>query len=301
MKVDFTTDDSNPASNLAVTPANLTSLPPGWTGPATFTCKTVSTGNGCELSLSYAPTTAGSGTFPLSFGYTNNSGVASTGIVNISYVASADNTVIATQSPSGTVNGVVGAPSQAVKVTFNSSDSNPVSKRGDHERPRRLATSGLERPGHLHVCSRPATPAMAANSAWHTPPSLSASGSLQLNYSFKAHSGTTKTGSITILYVATTHNVLSATQDPSGTIGAVVNSGSVPVTLTFTTNDGNPATAVTITSGLSTLSASFPGWSGPATFSCASASTGIGCQLPLTYAPTVNGSGSVALGYSYLR
>ena len=76
----------------------------------------------------------------------------------------------------------------------------------------------------------------------------------------------------------------------------MVNSGSVPVTLTFTTNDGNPATAITITSGLGTLPS---GWSGPATFSCASASTGTGCQLPLTYAPTVNGSGSVALGYSY--
>ncbi len=298
VKVDFTTDDSNPASNLAVTPANLTSLPPGWTGPATFTCKTVSTGNGCELSLTYAPTQAGSGTFPLSFGYTNNSGVASTGTVNISYVASADNTVIATQLPSGTVNGVVGAPSQAVTVTFNSSDSSPVSNVA--------ITSGL---GALPVgWTGPATftCASASNtgsgcqlSLAYAPPAVT-SGSLQLNYSFVAHSGSTKTGSITIQYVATTHNTLNATQLPSGTIGAVVNSGSVPVTLTFTTNDGNPATEITITSGLSTLSTAYPGWSGPGSFSCASASTGTGSQLALTYAPTVNGSGSVALGYSYL-
>ena len=67
VKVDFTTDDSNPASNLAVTPANLTSLPAGWTGPATFTCATVSTGNGCELSLTYLPTLSGSGTVDLEF------------------------------------------------------------------------------------------------------------------------------------------------------------------------------------------------------------------------------------------
>jgi hypothetical protein len=86
-------------------------------------------------------------------------------------------------------------------------------------------------------------------------PAAAASGSLQLNYSFQAHSGTVKTGSVTIQFVATTHNVLVTTQDPSGTIGAVVNSGSVPVTLTFTTNDGNPATAVTITSNMSTLPA----------------------------------------------
>ena len=299
VKVDFTTDDSNPATNLAVTPANLTSLPAGWTGPATFTCKTVSTGNGCQLSLTYAPTQAGSGTFPLSFGYTNNSGVAATGTVNISYMASADNTVIATQSPSGTVNGVVGAPSQAVTVTFNSSDSNPVSNVA--------ITSGLSTlpagwsgPATFTCASASNTGNGCQLSLAYAPPAA-ASGSLQLNYSFQAHSGTTKTGSVTILFVATTHNILSATQDPSGPIGAVVNSGSVPVTLTFTTNDGNPATAVTITSDLSTLP---PGWSSPVTGTgtviCASASTGTGCQLMLTYAPTVNGSGSLALGYSYL-
>jgi len=297
VKVDFTTDDSTPASNLAVTPSNLTSLPAGWTGPATFTCKTVSTGNGCELSLTYAPTTAASGTVTLNFGYTNNSGVAATGTVTITYAASADNTVIATQSPSGTVNAVVGAPSQAVTVTFNSSDSNPVST---------LAiTSGL---GTLPVgwtgpatftCASASNTGSGCQLSLAYTPLAATSGSLQLNYSFHAHSGTTKTGSLTILYVATTHNTVGTTQSPSGTIGAVVNSGSVPVTLTFTTNDGNPATAITITSGLSTLSASFPGWSGPATFSCASASTGTGCQLALTYAPTINGSGSVALGYSY--
>jgi hypothetical protein len=126
-------------------------------------------------------------------------------------------------------------------------------------------------------------------------PSAAASGTLQLTYSYNANSGNAKTGSVSIAYVATTHNNLVVTPSPSGSISAVVNSGSVPVTLTFTTDDGNPATAITIT-GLGTLPA---GWSGPATFSCASASTGTGCQLPLTYAPTVNGSGSVALGYSY--
>jgi hypothetical protein len=299
VKVDFTTDDTNPASNLAVTPANLTSLPAGWTGPATFTCKTVSTGNGCELSLNYAPTTATSGTVTLNFGYTNNSGVAATGTVKISYAASADNTVIPTQSPSGTVNAVVGAGSQAVKVTFNSSDSNPVSNVAITSGLGASLPTGWTGPATF-TCVSASNTGNACQLSLAYAPLAAASGSLQLNYSFKAHSGTTKTGSVTILYVATTHNVLGTTQAPSGTIGAVVNSGSVPVTLTFTTNDGNPATAVTITSGLSTLSTSYPGWSGPATFSCASASTGTGCQLMLTYTPTVNGNGSVALGYSYV-
>jgi hypothetical protein len=299
VKVDFTTDDTNPATNLAVTPANLTSLPAGWTGPATFTCKTVSTGNGCELSLTYAPTLAGSGTVTLNFGYINNSGVAATGTVNIAYAATADNTLNYIQSPSGTVNAVVGAGSHAVTVTFNSSDSNPVSHVA--------ITSGLS--SLPAGWSGPAT--FTCVSAGHTGngcqlslaynPPAAANSSLQLNYSFQAHSGTTKTGSLSILFVATTHNILGAAQDPSGTIGAVVNSASVPVTLTFTTNDSNPATAVTITSDMSTLPL---GWSslvtGTGTVICASASTGTGCQLALTYAPTVNGSGSLALGYSYL-
>jgi len=302
VKVNFTTDDTNPASNLAVTPANLTSLPAGWTGPKTFTCTTVSTGNGCELSLTYAPTQAGGGTLTLNFGYTNNSGVASTGVVHITYTSSGDNTVIATQSPSGTVNAVVGAGSQAVTVTFNSSDSNPV--------------SNVKITGGLGGALPPALPAgwtgpaaFSCASAGNTGngcqlslaynPGAVANSSLQLNYSFVAHSGTTKTSSLTILFVATTHNTVSATQLPNGTIGAVVNFGSVPVTLTFATNDGNPATALTVTSGLSTLAAAFPGWSGPASFSCPSVNAGTPCQLALTYQPTVNGSGSVALGYSY--
>jgi len=92
-------------------------------------------------------------------------------------------------------------------------------------------------------------------------PPAAASGTLQLMYSYNANSGTAKTGSVSIPYVATTHNNLVVTQNPSGSISAVVNSGSVPVTLTFTTDDGNPATAITIT-GLGTLPA---GWSGPAT------------------------------------
>jgi hypothetical protein len=201
--------------------------------------------------------------------------------------------VIGTSSPSGTVNAVVGQGSGTVTVTFNTNDGNPASNVA--------ITSGL---GTLPSdWSGPATFTCASVSTGSGcllnltyAPSTIASGTLQLNYSYNANSGTAKTGSVMIPYTATTNNNLVVTPSPSGSISAVVNSGSVPVTLTFTTDDGNPATAITITSGLGTLPA---GWSGAATFSCASASTGTGCQLALTYAPTVNGSGTVALGYSY--
>lgn len=293
VKVDFTTDDTNPASSLTVTPANLASLPAGWTGPATFTCATVSTGNGCELSLTYAPTQTGTGTVTLNFGYTNNSGVAKTGSVNIAYAATSDNTVIGTPSPSGTVNAVVGQGTHTVTVTFNSNDGNPASNLGVTSGLGTLP-SGWSGPGTF-TCASVNTGNACQLSLTYNPPAA-ASGTLQLNYSYNANSGTAKTGSVMIPYAATTQNNLVVTQSPSGTISAVVNSGSVPVKLTFTTDDGNPATAITITSGLGALPA---GWSGPATFSCASAGTGTGCQMTLTYAPTVNGSGTITLGYSY--
>ena len=291
--VDFTTDDSNPASNLTVTPANLNSLPAGWTGPRTFACASVRTGNGCELKLVYTPTQTGSGTVALNFGYTNNSGVALTGSVNIAYATTVDNTVIGTPSPSGTINALVGQGSQTVTVTFNTNDGKPASN---------LAITGGLSP-LPSGWSGPATFTCASvntgNGCQLTlvySPYAVASGTLQLNYGYNANSGAAKTGSVSIPYTATTHNNLVVTQSPSGSISALVNSGSVQVTLTFTTDDGNPATAITITSGLGTLPS---GWSGPATFFCASASTGSGCQLTLTYAPTFNSGGIVALGYSY--
>jgi hypothetical protein len=47
----------------------------------------VSTGTGCQLSLSYAPTAADSGALTLDYTYTNNSGLAKTGTLTIGYSA----------------------------------------------------------------------------------------------------------------------------------------------------------------------------------------------------------------------
>lgn len=67
--------------------ANDTTLPAGWRAPGgTLACATTRTGNGCELSLAYAATPSIANTLTLNFGYTNNSGVARTGNVNIFYL-----------------------------------------------------------------------------------------------------------------------------------------------------------------------------------------------------------------------
>jgi hypothetical protein len=296
VQVNFTTDDGKTATKLSIT-SGLSTLPAGWTGPTSFTCASVSTGSGCQLSLTYKPTQTGSGpVVTLNFGYTNNSGAAKTGNVTITYMATVDNAVTYAYSPSGTVNAVVGG-NQTVTVTFNSNDGSPATNLQITSGLGASLPAGWSAPGTFTCTPVNPTGNACQLSLTYTPTAYVASGTLQLKYGYNANSGAAQTGSVMIPYTATTNNNVVVTPSPSGTVGAVVNSAAVPVTLTFTTDDFNPATAVTITSGLGTLPA---GWTGPASFSCPSASTGTGCQLALAYAPTVNGSGTVSLGYSYL-
>jgi hypothetical protein len=82
----FTTDDTYQATNMSIT-SDLTALPTGWSagGAASFACASVSTGTGCTLNLSYAPTATDSNTLSLGYAYTDNAGQAKTGTVMIQY------------------------------------------------------------------------------------------------------------------------------------------------------------------------------------------------------------------------
>jgi hypothetical protein len=72
---------------LSVT-SGLTTLPADWSAAPSFTCASVSVGTTCQLSLTYAPTGAESGTLTFGFAYTNNAGIAKTnGIVQVMYTA----------------------------------------------------------------------------------------------------------------------------------------------------------------------------------------------------------------------
>jgi hypothetical protein len=83
--VTFTTDDGNVASGLS---ADLSALPLGWTAPASsFTCASVSVGATCQVSLTYAPTAAASGTLAFGFSYVNSAGTSKTGTVSVPYTA----------------------------------------------------------------------------------------------------------------------------------------------------------------------------------------------------------------------
>jgi hypothetical protein len=127
-------------------------------------------------------------------------------------------------------------------------------------------------------------------------PTGAGSGTLTLLYSYVDDSGNAKTGSVGIMYRATTSNSIVATPSPTS-LGVYIGSSN-PVTFTFTTDDGNPATMLSITSDLTALPT---GWStGASSFSCATVSTGTGCQLALTYAPNAPASGTLSLSYAYL-
>lgn len=63
VSVSFSSSDGEMTRSLVVN--EMSSLPAGWSGPASFDCATVSTGSGCVLNLKYAPSAAASGTLNL--------------------------------------------------------------------------------------------------------------------------------------------------------------------------------------------------------------------------------------------
>jgi hypothetical protein len=292
--VTFDTDDGKTASKLLVTTA-LGALPAGWHSAAgSFQCATVSTGNGCQLMLTYAPTVLGNGTLTLNYAYDDDTGVAQTGTLNLPYEAATNDNVTATPSPTGQINAVVGSGTQSVTVVFTTDDGRLAT---DLQVTSGLATlpAGWTSSANPFAC----TTLSSGNGCQLTlnfSPLAAAAGTVTLNYSYKNNANQTKTGSLAIPYRATTDDTIAGTPSPSSSL-AVITGTSTPVTVSFATDDGNPASELTITSGLSALPA---GWTSSATtFSCATVSDGTVCQLPLNFAPTAVGSGTLALGFSY--
>ena len=96
---------------------------------------------------------------------------------------------------------------------------------------------------------------------------------------------------------STAANNVVASLSPSGEVDAAIGGSKQSVTVTFTTDDGNAATALSVTN----LAALPAGWSSTAAgLSCAVVSTGSGCQLPLAFSPTAMSSGTLTLNYNYV-
>jgi hypothetical protein len=288
--VTFTTADGNTASGLSVIDG-LAKLPAGWSSSATaFGCDSVSTGNGCQLQLKFAPTALGAGTLTLRYSYTESSGAINFGLVNIPYAATSNDSVMGTVAPTGQIVAMLGSPSQPVAVTFTTDDN-------------RLATAlqltnlsalpaGWSATAPTFGCSALVSGNACQLMLGYAPTGVD-NGTLTLNFSYMNNANEAKTGSVAIDYRTTTNDNVIATVAPLSLAVAV---GSInPVVVTFTTDDGNLATA--LAADLSSLPADWS--SGSVSLACAGVSVGASCQVSLTYAPTVAAGGTLAFGYSY--
>lgn len=293
--VTFDTDDGNPASSLTLT-SSLTALPPGWSSPdSSFTCTTVSTGNGCQLPLSFQPTTAGSGTLALSFSYVDDSGTAKAASLSIPFAATTNDSAVASTSPSGQIVAVAPSGAQNVAITFTTDDGNPASGLSVTSSLSSLP-SGWSASAQSFSCSTLSTGNGCQLTLLYAPASAG-SGMLQLTYAYTNDAGKAKTGTVSIPYAATIHDDVTATVSPTGQITAIAPTGQQAVQVTFDTDDGNTATALSLTTALTSLPS---GWSSTSSsFSCSTVSTGDSCQLPLTFAPSTAGAGTLSLDYQY--
>ena len=294
VSVTFTTDDGKPAAGFYVM-SDLTAMSPGWTSASkSFSCGSVSTGNGCELHLTYAPAALTSGTVTLNYAYDDASGAAKTGSLNLPYAATTNDNVAGTASPSGQINAVVGQGAQAVSVTFTTDDARTATAL--------QLTSSLTAlpPGWSSTDAAFACSSVTTGNACQLPlmyvPTAAGSGTLTLAYAYKNNAGVARTGSVNIAYRATTNDNIVGTPNPSPPLAVAV-AGSKAVNITFTTDDGNPASNLSVTSDLSALTG---GWSSAAaSFACANVSTGTGCNLGLTYAPTAAATSTLSITYKY--
>jgi hypothetical protein len=291
--VSFNTEGGKTATGLSLL-TDLTKLPPGWSSAAkTFGCDSVSTGNGCQLQLQYAPTALTAGTLTLRYEYDDSSGVPNFGVVNIPYAATTNDNVAGTAAPSGQITAMLGSPSQPVSVTFTTDDG-------------RLATAlqltsnltalppGWSATSGVFNCSVVTSGTTCQLMLAYAPTGVD-NGALSLGYTYVNNAGQSKSGTVGIPYQTTTNDNIVGTANPTA-LAAVTGSSNV-VTVTFTTDDGNFA------SGLSADLSALPlGWTAPASsFACASVSVGATCQVSLTYAPTAAASGTLAFGFSYVN
>ena len=295
VNVNFTTDDGNAATNLTITTA-LGSLPAGWhTTSSAFTCNLVSSGNGCQLALSFAPTAAATGLLALDYSYTDDSGAARTGTLNIPYSTTSNGTVAASVSPAGQVNAVNASGNQSVTVTFATDDGKTATNLillSDLSKLPSGWTAGTSKltcgnVGGGNGCQ------LTLNYA----PTALGSGTLSLNYSYMDAGGTYNVGSFNVPYAATTNDNVVGTAAPTGQITAVATETTPTVAVTFATDDGRPATALNVTTNLASLP---DGWvSGSSPFTCSGVNGGTSCVLSLTFAPQAAANGTLMLAYSY--
>jgi hypothetical protein len=208
-------------------------------------------------------------------------------------ITGTDNTVSGIASV-GSLSVVVGA-TQTISVTFTSADGLPLTAfsvygslgtlPADWSAPSTLTCANV---GAGSGCVLTLTVA----------PTTIETGTLTLECVYVDNAGLPRTPGpcLTLAYASTATNNVVTSLSPSGEVDAAIGGRKQSVTVTFTTDDGNAATALSVT-GLTALPA---GWSSTAAGSCAVVSTGSSCQLPLVFSPTAASNGTLTLNYNYL-
>ena len=292
--VSFATDNGIAATNLNV--AGLT-LPAGWSGPATgLACSIVSSGNGCQLVLGYAPQVAGSGTLSIPFTYQDDSAAVRSGAVNIPYLATASGSVVAMATPSGEVDASIGGASRAVVVGFRTNDGSTAT---DLHVTTDLAglPAGWQSAATAFSCASVGGGGGCALSLAYAPKAV-AGGTLSLAYYYLDGAGHEQGGAVNIPYAATTNDHVTGAPSPAGVIASVVGAGGTGITVTFTTDDGQAATSLQLTGAPGALPA---GWSvATPGFACEAISSVNPCTLALNYDPPAAATGLLSLSFSYV-
>jgi hypothetical protein len=294
VSITFTSSDGRTITGLALSSASGVTLPAGWSGPTTFGCAALSTGSGCVLNLTFAPTLYETPqSLTLDYVYVDNSTEPQVnGSVTLAYQATTNDNVVASPSVVGQVNATVNSGSQTMTATFTTDDGHPASALSVTSDPSMLP-AGWVAPSPASCAT--VSGETACQLAWVYSPTAPGNGTITIDYSYNDDSGTPKTASFNVPYAATANdNVVPSTVGP---IAAAVGTSQV-VTVVFTTDDGFQATNLVM--DLSTLSTAFPGWTDAAgSFACSTISTGNACTLNLTFAPTFVSSGTLSLPYTY--
>ena len=295
VNINFTTDDGNAATNFTLT-TDLSSLPAGWhTTSSAFSCAIVSSGNGCQLALSFAPTAAATGMLVLDYSYTDDSGTARTGTLNVPFSTASNGTIAATVAPAGQVAAVKASGNQTVTVTFATDDGKTATNLKLLSDLTKLPAGWTAGATSLNCGS--ASTGNGCQLTLNYAPTTLTNGTLSLNYSYTDAGGTYNVGSFNVPYAATTNDNVVGTAAPTGQITAIANETSPTVAVTFATDDGRPATALNVSTNLASLP---DGWSSSSSpFTCSGVNGGTGCVLPLTFAPQGAANGTLMLAYSY--
>jgi len=278
VSIAFDSSDAQLITGFAI--SNPT-LPAGWSGPAALGCNAVSTGSGCVLNMTYAPTAAASGSLTLNYVYIDNAmvPVAPGGSVIIPYAGIAQNSIAATVAPLGQVTAPAAGGRQSVIVSFATDDGQAATNFSIAAAASPPGWSGGEAGLSCSVVSTGNGCQMVLQFA----PTAAGGGTLTLPYTYQDDSGAARSGTVNIPYLASGSGSVAAMPTPAGEVAATVGGAGQQVAVSFTTNDGSTATRLQVSTDLTRLP---PGWTSKAgTFSCASVAGAAGCSLRMPRRP----------------